>query len=68
MAAANPTHEDPRNQGYTMLARTVFESKEAMDYYDKECEAHGAIKALLKPKVAAPPLVVYMDTQFEKVS
>jgi hypothetical protein len=68
MAAANPTHDDPRSQGYTMVARTVFESKEAMDYYDNECEAHGAIKALLKPRVAGPPLVVYMDANFEKVS
>jgi hypothetical protein len=68
MAAANPTHEDARSQGYTMVARTVFESKEDMDFYDNECVAHGEIKALLKPKVAAPPLVVYMDAQFEKVS
>jgi hypothetical protein len=63
MAAANATREDPRNQGYTMVARTIFESKEAMDYYDNECEAHGAIKALLKPKVGGPPLVVYMDAE-----
>ncbi|KAF2025846.1 hypothetical protein EK21DRAFT_75474 [Setomelanomma holmii] len=63
MAAANPTHDDPRSQGYTMVARTVFESREAMDYYDNECEAHGSIKVLLKPKVAGPPLVIY----FEKV-
>jgi hypothetical protein len=44
-----------------MVARTIFESKEDMDYYDNECEAHVAIKAILKPKVASPPLVVYMD-------
>jgi hypothetical protein len=68
MAAANPTHEDPRSQGYTMVARTVFQSKEDMDFYDNDCEAHSAIKTLLKPKVSAPPLVVYMDAQFEKVS
>lgn len=68
MAAANPTHDDPRSQGYTMVARTVFQSKEDMDFYDKDCEAHAAIKSMLKPKVAAPPLVVYMDAQFEKVS
>lgn len=67
MAVANPTREDPRNQGYTMLARTVFESKEDMDYYDNECEAHIAIKALLKPKVAGPPLVVYMDANSDKM-
>lgn len=44
-----------------MVARTVFESKEDMDFYDKECEAHAAIKAALGPKVVAPPLVVFMD-------
>jgi hypothetical protein len=68
MAAANPSHDDPRSQGYTLVARTVFGSKEDMDFYDNECEAHKAIKAVLKPVVAAPPLVVYMDAQFEKVS
>jgi hypothetical protein len=68
MAAANPTHEDPRSQGYTMVARTVFKSKNDMDFYDNDCEAHKAIKILLKPNIAAPPLVVYMDAQFEKVS
>jgi len=61
MAAANPTKDDPRRQGYTMVARTVFKSKEDMDFYDNECEAHIVIKALLKPNVSAPPLVVYMD-------
>jgi hypothetical protein len=60
MAAANLTQDDPRNQGYTMVARTVFAAKEDMDFYDNDCEAHGVIKALLKPKVAGPPLVVYM--------
>jgi hypothetical protein len=61
MAAAHATHDDPRSQGYTMVARTAFESKEDMDFYDNDCEAHGAIKTLLKPKVGGPPLVVYMD-------
>jgi hypothetical protein len=61
MAAANTPHEDPRSQGYTLVARTVFASKADMDYYDNECEAHEGIKAFIKPKVAGPPLVVYMD-------
>lgn len=61
MAAGNATREDQRNQGYTFAARTVFACKEDMDYYDNECEAHKEIKALLKPKIGAPPLVVYMD-------
>jgi hypothetical protein len=61
MAVASQTHEDPRSQGYTVAARTIFESKADMDFYDNECEAHAAIKAILKPKVGGPPLVVYMD-------
>ena len=61
MAAANTPHDDPRSQGYTLVARTVFASKADMDYYDNECEAHAGIKALLRPKVSGPPLVVYMD-------
>ncbi|CAI6323810.1 unnamed protein product [Periconia digitata] len=61
-ASANPTHADPRNKGYTLIARTSFESKADMDFYDNEDEAHGQIKAYLKGKVVdGPPLVVYMD-------
>ncbi|KAF2130529.1 hypothetical protein P153DRAFT_288805, partial [Dothidotthia symphoricarpi CBS 119687] len=60
-ATASPTHEDPRNQGYTLVCRTVFASKEDMAFYDDGCEAHAAIKAFAKPKVAGPALVVYMD-------
>jgi hypothetical protein len=68
MAAANVAEEDTRNQGYALVARTVFASKEDMDFYDNECEAHGAIKALIKPKVVGgPPLVVYMDVKSEEV-
>ncbi|KAF1845304.1 uncharacterized protein K460DRAFT_394989 [Cucurbitaria berberidis CBS 394.84] len=61
LALANPAHADPRSQGYTMVARTVFESKNDMDYYDNECQAHTAIKAYVKPNVAGPPLVLYTD-------
>jgi hypothetical protein len=32
-----------------------------MDYFDNECESHVAIKAIIKPKLAGPPLIVYMD-------
>lgn len=59
---ATPTHEDPRSQGYTLAARTTFDSKADMDYYDTECKAHAEIKAMLKGKVVGgPPLMVYMD-------
>ncbi|OAL52413.1 hypothetical protein IQ07DRAFT_370687 [Pyrenochaeta sp. DS3sAY3a] len=61
LASAAATYDDSRSQGYTLVARTVFETKEDMDFYDNECEAHTQIKALVKPKVAGPPLVVYME-------
>ncbi|KAJ4371170.1 hypothetical protein N0V83_004386 [Neocucurbitaria cava] len=61
LASAAATHDDPRAQGHTLVARTTFESKSDMDYYDNECAAHNAIKAFIKPKVAGPPLVVNMD-------
>ena len=60
-ATAHQPYDDPRSQGYTLVARTVFSSKADMDYYDNECEAHTAIKSFIKPKVGGPPLVIYMD-------
>jgi hypothetical protein len=61
MAQATPTHDDPRSQGYTLVARTVFESKADMDFYDQECDVHKEIKAMFKGKVAGPPCMLYMD-------
>ncbi|KAJ4381648.1 hypothetical protein N0V86_003012 [Didymella sp. IMI 355093] len=60
-ATAHQPYDDDRSQGYTLVARTVFDTKADMDYYDNECEAHAAIKSFIKPKVGGPPLVVYMD-------
>ncbi|KAJ9635095.1 hypothetical protein H2201_008271 [Coniosporium apollinis] len=62
-ASATRTHQDPRNQGFTVCATTTFASLDDMRYYDNECEAHGAIKAFLKPRVEGPPLMVYMDKE-----
>ncbi|TID15321.1 stress responsive A/B barrel domain-containing protein [Venturia nashicola] len=50
---------DPRSQGYTLSAQTTFASVEDMRYYDEECEAHKALKDIVKPKAAGPPLMVY---------
>ncbi|KAF2178279.1 hypothetical protein K469DRAFT_742115 [Zopfia rhizophila CBS 207.26] len=61
VAHATATYDDPRNQGFTLVARTVFHSKEDMDYYDNQCQAHVEIKGLLKGKISQPPCVVYMD-------
>lgn len=62
IAAAKTAYQDERNSGYTVVARTVFESKQDMEYFDTECAAHQKIKASLKDKLAdGPPLVVNMD-------
>ncbi|KAJ4295314.1 hypothetical protein N0V90_007325 [Kalmusia sp. IMI 367209] len=62
ISAGHVTHQDSRSRGYTFVARTVFLSKEDMEYYDNEDAAHREIKALLKGKVEdGPPLVIYMD-------
>ncbi|KAF2264711.1 hypothetical protein CC78DRAFT_580237 [Lojkania enalia] len=63
LAQGTATYDDPRSQGYNFIARTAFDSKEDMDYYDNECSAHGQIKALLKGRVGGPPLVVYMNAE-----
>ncbi|KZM26427.1 hypothetical protein ST47_g2431 [Ascochyta rabiei] len=60
-ATAHRLYDDPRSQGYTLAARTVFNSKADMDFYDNECAAHTAIKSFIKPKVGGPSLVTYMD-------
>jgi len=60
--SASKLHNDPRSQGYTLVARTSFHSLEDMKYYDEECDAHKALKGVVGPKVAGgPPLTVYMD-------
>ncbi|KAF1829251.1 hypothetical protein BDW02DRAFT_510396 [Decorospora gaudefroyi] len=63
LAQANATYDDPRSEGYSMLARCIFESKEDMDYYDNQDEAHAKIKAHFKGRVGGPPLVIYSDMQ-----
>ncbi|KAH0294228.1 stress responsive A/B barrel domain-containing protein [Aureobasidium namibiae CBS 147.97] len=53
--------DDARSQGYTLAAQTTFSSLDDMKYYDNECEAHAALKAVAKEKVAGPPLMVFFD-------
>ncbi|KAK4938398.1 hypothetical protein LTR66_015097 [Elasticomyces elasticus] len=57
---AGAAHSDPRSQGYSLCAQTVFASLEDMKYYDEECEAHNALKAAAKGKIQPPPVTVYM--------
>lgn len=58
---AGPAVDDARSQGYTLAAQTTFSSLDDMKYYDNECEAHAALKAVAKEKVAGPPLMVCFD-------
>ncbi|KAL1591692.1 hypothetical protein SLS60_011691 [Paraconiothyrium brasiliense] len=62
LSAGHIPHADPRSRGYTFIARTVFLSKEDMNYYDELDERHAEIKALLRGRLEdGPPLVVVMD-------
>ncbi|KAK6007772.1 hypothetical protein QM012_004586 [Aureobasidium pullulans] len=58
---AGPAVDDARSQGYTLAAQTTFSSMYDMKYYDNECEAHAALKAVAKSKVEGPPLMVCFD-------
>ena len=58
---AGPAVDDARSQGYTLAAQTTFTSLDDMKYYDNECEAHAALKAVAKGKVEGPPLMVCFD-------
>ncbi|KAM0693562.1 hypothetical protein Q7P36_006818 [Cladosporium allicinum] len=59
---ANRPVNDPRTQGFNVLAQTAFSSQEDVKYYDEKCEAHASLKAFAKDKVAGPPMVVMWET------
>lgn len=43
-----------------MAGKTRFESLDDMKYYDEQCEAHKALKAVVGPKQQGV-MVLYMD-------
>ncbi|BDD58267.1 hypothetical protein MPDQ_003700 [Monascus purpureus] len=47
--AAGKCFPDPRNKGFNFSVKTTFASMEDMEYYDKECAAHQALKAYVAP-------------------
>lgn len=53
---------DPRSQGYNLLAYTTFSNLEDVKYYDEKCEAHQGLKDLAKGKIQPPPFVVMWET------
>lgn len=58
---AGPAFDDPRCQGYTFVAQTIFGSREDMAYYDDGDEAHAALKTWAKGKLQGPPLMTYFE-------
>ncbi|CAL5875070.1 uncharacterized protein PFLUO_LOCUS9374 [Penicillium psychrofluorescens] len=61
-AAAGASIPDPRNQGFNLSVKTTFASMEDMKYYDNDCEAHKALKA-----VAASVREEVLTTYFENI-
>lgn len=41
---------EERSQGFTIIAVTTFNSKEDVDYYDKECSAHRKLREFIAPR------------------
>ncbi|KAJ5101647.1 hypothetical protein NUU61_003869 [Penicillium alfredii] len=60
-AAAGASFPDPRNKGYNLSVKTTFTSLEDMKYYDSECEAHKALKAIAGP-VKEDVLTTYYES------
>ncbi len=48
---AGEAGQDPRSKGWNVAVKSTFASKEDMDYYDTECEAHQKLKTVAKPVV-----------------
>lgn len=51
--------EDPRSQGYTLVAKSEFSSLDDMKYYDDECEAHKKLRAEAKSLGSEGIMTVY---------
>jgi Stress responsive A/B Barrel Domain len=52
---------DPRSKGWSIAAKTRFQSKADMDYYDNECEAHKQLKMVAKPLAEDVMTVWFVD-------
>lgn len=56
---AGKTEDDVRNQGYTICAKSTFESMEDFHYYDKDCPAHAEIRSLAQSVHKGVMMVYY---------
>lgn len=52
---------DPRSREYNFGVKTTFASLADVEFYDRECAAHQALKAFAKGRVAGPPLTLLYD-------
>ncbi|KAL3479860.1 hypothetical protein BJX99DRAFT_53163 [Aspergillus californicus] len=59
--AAGASVPDPRNKGFNLSIKATFASMEDFTYYDKECEAHKALKAVVLP-VKEDVLMTYFQS------
>ncbi|TEY43195.1 hypothetical protein BOTCAL_0375g00110 [Botryotinia calthae] len=48
LQAGESQANDPRTQGYSLVAKTEFKNMEDLKYYDESCEAHKWFKGEIK--------------------
>lgn len=59
---AGPAYGSMREQGYTFVAKSVFQTQEDMEHYETECEAHQEYKDFLKENVVLEGLQTVIFT------
>jgi Stress responsive A/B Barrel Domain len=59
---AGPAYGAARDQGYTFVAKSVFQNKEDMEHYETKCEAHQEYKDFLKANVTLEGLMALYFT------
>lgn len=55
--------DNPRTQGYTVVAKTEFASLDDMMYYDNECPAHQELKKFVNQCGISTPTTVFFEPQ-----
>ncbi|PHH69367.1 hypothetical protein CDD82_7809 [Ophiocordyceps australis] len=58
-----PADEHPRSQGYTVVSRTEFASRDDVLFYDQECPAHQKLIAFIKTLVVEDIVTVVFKPQ-----
>ncbi|KAK6343809.1 hypothetical protein TWF696_007470 [Orbilia brochopaga] len=60
--SAGKTKDDPRSKGFNLCAISVFANMDDMNYYDTECAAHKALKAVASDKLVDIMTVIMEST------